>query len=63
MILFPSYTYSESYSGVIFSTTVVPGRIISWTKYFVSKVFAEVVGLLLVLEMHSSYYVIAIEDY
>lgn len=63
MILFPSYAYSESYSEVVFSTTIIPCRIVSWTKYFISKVFTEVVCLLLALEMHSAYNVIAVEDY
>ena len=63
MILFPSYAYSESYSEVVFSTTIIPCRIASWAKYFISKVFTEVVSFLLALEMHSAYNVIAVEDY
>ena len=63
MILFPSYAYSESDSEVVSSTTIIPCRIVSWTKYFISKVFTEVVCLLLALEMHSAYNVIAVEDY
>ena len=63
IILFPSYAYSESYSEVVFSTTIIPCRIVSWAKYFISKVFTEVVCLLLALEMHSAYNVIAVENY
>ena len=63
IILFPSYAYSESYSEVVFSTTIIPCRIVSWAKYFISKVFTEVVCLLLALEMHSAYNVIAVEYY
>ena len=63
MILFPSYAYSESDSEVVSSTTIIPCRIVSWAKYFISKVFTEVICLLLALEMHSAYNVIAVEDY
>ena len=63
MILFPSYAYLESDSEVVSSTTIIPCRIVSWAKYFISKVFTEVVSLLLALEMHSAYNVIAVEDY
>lgn len=48
---------------LFFSTTIIPCRIVSWAKYFISKVFTEVVSLLLALEIHSAYNVIAVENY